>query len=74
MPGGASARQYHPRTQFGLGLAQLLPDAARRPHRCLDIRVGSNPVRVIDVFVDTLDLAGMSRQPPDGRRIIPRFC
>jgi transposase len=47
---------------------------------CLDDFIDeSNPVRVIDAFVDALDLAEMSfkgvelRQLVD-RRTIPRFC
>jgi hypothetical protein len=39
----------------------------------------SNPVRVIDVFVDALDLGqlgfdGVIERRPDGRRIIHRCC
>ena len=47
---------------------------------CLDDFIDeSNPVRVIDVFVDALDLAemgfeGWSRRQPVGPRIIPRSC
>jgi transposase len=46
---------------------------------CLDDFIDeSNPVRVIDVFVDALDLAemsfeGLNRRQLVGRRIIPRF-
>jgi transposase len=46
---------------------------------CLDDFIDeSNPVRVIDVFVDALDLAemsfeGLSRRQLGGRRTIPRF-
>lgn len=47
---------------------------------CLDDFVDeSNPVRVIDAFVATLDLSEMSfewveRRRRVGRRITPRFC
>ena len=47
---------------------------------CLDDFIDeSNPVRVIDVFVDALDLAEMSfeevsRRRLVGPRITPRFC
>ena len=46
----------------------------------LDDYVGAdNAVRVVDVFVDALDLAvwaliGLSRKPPEGRAIIRRYC
>ena len=46
---------------------------------CLDDFIDeSNPVRVIDVFVDALDLAemsfeGLSQQQLVGRRTTPRF-
>lgn len=46
---------------------------------CLDDFIDeSNPVRVIDVFVDALDVAelrfqGGSRRRPVGRHTIPRF-
>ena len=46
----------------------------------LDDYVGEdNAVRVVDVFVDELDLgawalAGLSRKQPAGRAIIRRFC
>jgi transposase len=47
---------------------------------CLDDCIDeSNPVRVIDVFVDALDLTemsfegGLSRRQPAGPRIIRRF-
>jgi transposase len=55
-----------------VGSRTLLPE-------CLDDFIDeSNPVRVIDVFVDALDLAemgfeGWSRRRPVGRRTIPRF-
>ena len=54
------------------GQSTLLPE-------CLDDFIDEgNPVRVIDVFVDALDLAemsfdGVTRRRPDGRRTIPRF-
>ena len=48
---------------------------------CLDDWIGEdNPVRVIDVFVDELDLAalgferGRCPRRPAGRPIIPRSC
>ena len=51
------------------------------PSECLDDFIDeSNPVRVIDVFVDALDLAemsfegGLSRRERGGRRTIPLFC
>ncbi len=55
------------------GQRTLLPE-------CLDDFIDeSNPVRVIDVFVDALDLAEMSfdggsRRRLVGLRITPRFC
>ncbi len=54
------------------GQSTLLPE-------CLDDWIGAdNPVRVIDVFVDELDLAalGFSRVDPKANdwRIIRRFC
>ncbi|MCP1760947.1 transposase [Bradyrhizobium japonicum] len=54
------------------GQSTLLPE-------CLDDFIDeSNPVRVIDVFVDALDLAelsfeGWNRRRPGGRHTIPRF-
>lgn len=54
------------------GQSTLLPE-------CLDDFIDeSNPVRVINVFVDALDLAelsfeGVSRRRPVGRHTIPRF-
>jgi transposase len=54
------------------GQSTLLPE-------CLDDFIDeSNPVRVIDVFVDALDLAeigsrGSSQRQPVGLRTIPRF-
>ena len=55
------------------GQSTLLPECL---HDFID---ESNPVRVIDVFVDALDLAEMSfeglrRRQLVGRRTIPRFC
>lgn len=52
---------------------ELLPE-------CLNDSIDdSNPIRVIDVFVDALDLAemglrGLSRRRLVSRRTIPRFC
>ncbi len=49
------------------------------PERLEDWVGEDNAVRVIDVFVDELDLGGLglsgcSRRRRVGRRIIPRFC
>jgi len=42
---------------------------------CLDDFIDeSNPVRVIDVFVDALALRELNRRQLVGRRTIPRFC
>ena len=55
------------------GQSTLLPE-------CLDDWIDeNNPVRVIDAFVDALDLAelgfdGLSRRRPAGRPIIRRCC
>ena len=49
------------------------------PERLDDYIAEDNPVRVIDVFVEELDLGelgfeGWSRKRPVGRPIIPRRC
>ena len=49
------------------------------PHSLEDYVGEENPVRVIEVFVDELDLAalgfsGMSRRQRAGRPTIPRRC
>jgi len=49
------------------------------PESLEDYIAEDNPVRVVDVFVDELDLrtwasTGPSRKPPVGPRITPRRC